>query len=76
VLGVIRQLAVEDGLTMIIATHQLRFASDVADRVVFLGEGSVREEGLAHEVLTRPQHPLTARFLQIMRGDAALEVPP
>ncbi len=66
VLAVVRRLAVEDGLTMIISTHQLRFAKEVADRVVFLSNGRVTEEGLAHDVLTRPRHPLTARFLQVM----------
>ena len=40
VLEVVRRLAVEDGLTMIISTHQLRFANEVADRVVFLSGGS------------------------------------
>ncbi|MGA7802737.1 MAG: amino acid ABC transporter ATP-binding protein, partial [Gammaproteobacteria bacterium] len=74
VLEVIRRLAVEDHLTMIISTHQLRFAQEVADRVVFLSGGAVAEEGLAHEVLTRPQHPLTARFLQVMAADR-LELP-
>ena len=69
VLDVIRRLSVEDGLTMIISTHQLRFAREVADRVVFLSGGVVAEEGPAHDVLTRPQHPLTARFLQVMGAD-------
>ena len=69
VLEVIRRLAIEDRLTMIISTHQLRFAQDVADRVVFLSNGVVAEEGPAQEVLTRPQHPLTARFLQVMNTD-------
>lgn len=66
VLEVIRQLATEDGLTMIISTHQVRFASEIADRVVFLSNGIVTEEGPANEVLTRPKHPLTARFLRVM----------
>lgn len=66
VLDVIRRLAVEDGLTMIISTHQLRFAEEVADRVVFLSGGSVVEEGPTQEVLTRPRHPLTAKFLSVM----------
>jgi polar amino acid transport system permease protein len=69
VLEVIRRLAVEDGLTMIISTHQLRFADEVADRVVFLSGGSIIEEGPAHEVLTRPRHPTTARFLNVMEPD-------
>jgi polar amino acid transport system permease protein len=66
VLEVIRRLAVEDGLTMIISTHQLRFAEEVADRVVFLSHGVVTEEGDVRDVLYRPQHPLTARFLRVM----------
>jgi ABC-type glutathione transport system ATPase component len=66
VLDVIQRLAIEDGLTMIISTHQLRFADEVADRVVFLSGGSVVEEGPAHEVLTQPRHPLTAKFLSVM----------
>jgi polar amino acid transport system permease protein len=75
VLEVVRRLAVEDGLTMIISTHQLRFAKEVADRVVFLSNGRVTEEGLAHEVLTRPRHPLTARFLQVMGAETVAAVP-
>jgi polar amino acid transport system permease protein len=73
VLEVIRRLAVEDGLTMIISTHQLRFADEVADRVVFLSGGSIIEEGPAHEVLTNPSNPVTARFLSVMDADKAPE---
>ena len=73
VLEVIRRLAVEDGLTMIISTHQLRFADEVADRVVFLSGGSIIEEGPAHEVLTNPRNPITARFLSVMEADRAPE---
>jgi polar amino acid transport system permease protein len=73
VLEVIRRLAVEGGLTMIISTHQLRFADEVADRVVFLSGGSIVEEGPAHAVLTDPRNPLTARFLRIMEADRAPE---
>ena len=69
VLEVIRRLAVDDGLTMIIATHQIRFADDVADRVAFLSGGSIIEQGPAHDVLTNPRNPLTARFLSIMEAD-------
>ena len=69
VLEVVRRLAVEDGLTMIISTRQLRFAKEVADRVVFLSNGVVTEEGPAQDVLTRPRHPLTARFLQVMGAE-------
>ena len=69
VLEVIRRLALDDGLTMIISTHQIRFADEVADRVVILSGGSIIEEGAAHEVLTRPQHPMTARFLNVMGAE-------
>jgi polar amino acid transport system permease protein len=75
VLDVIQRLAFEERLTMIIATHHLRFVEEVADRVVFLSGGTIIEEGLAHEVLTRPRHPLTARFLQIMGKSDPLERP-
>ena len=73
VLEVIRRLAVDDGLTMIISTHQIRFADEVADRVAFLSGGAILEEGPAHEVLTNPKNPLTARFLSVMEADKAPE---
>ncbi len=75
VLEVIRRLAVEDGLTMIISTHQLRFAREVADCVVFLSDGAVTEQGPALDVLTRPRNPATARFLRVMGADQATELP-
>ncbi len=74
VLEVIRRLAIDDGLTMVISTHQIRFADEVADRVAFLSGGSIIEEGPAHEVLTNPRNPLTARFLSVMEADKAPEV--
>ena len=70
VLDVIRKLAFEDGLTMIISTHQLRFAAEVADRVAFLCGGRILESGPAKTVLTRPRHPQTAKFLSVMAADA------
>lgn len=76
VLEVIRRLAIEDGLTMIISTHQLRFAYEVADRVVFLTGGTIIEDGPAHELLTHPRHALTARFLRAMGADRILEPAP
>ena len=72
VLEVIRRLAVEDGLTMLISTHQLRFADEVADRVVFLSGGTIKEEGPAHQVLVNPKNPLTMRFLRSMGADRPL----
>ena len=74
VLEVIRRLAIDDGLTMIISTHQIRFADEVADRVAFLSGGAILEEGPAHEVLTNPKNPLTARFLSVMEADKAPEM--
>ncbi|MFM0362808.1 amino acid ABC transporter permease/ATP-binding protein [Paraburkholderia sediminicola] len=74
VLDVIQRLVNEGGLTMIISTHQLRFADQVADRVVFMSGGVVVEQGPAHEVLTHPRHPLTARFLSVMDADDRLKV--
>ena len=71
VLEVIRRLAVEDGLTMIISTHQLRFASEVADRVVLLAGGAIVEEGPAAEVLTNPKNPVAQRFLNAMEAEKA-----
>jgi polar amino acid transport system permease protein len=73
VLEVIRRLAIDDGLTMIISTHQIRFADEVADRVAFLSGGSIIEEGPAHEILTNPRNPATARFLSVMEVDKAPE---
>jgi polar amino acid transport system permease protein len=69
VLEVIRRLAIDDGLTMIISTHQVRFADEVADRVAFLNGGVILEEGPAHEVLTNPRHPVTQRFLSVMDAE-------
>jgi polar amino acid transport system permease protein len=70
VLEVIRRLAVEDSLTMVIATHQTGFAKEVADRAVFLADGSIVEEGPADVMLSRPKNARTAQFLQIMTDGA------
>jgi polar amino acid transport system permease protein len=69
VLEVIRRLAVEDGLTMIISTHQLRFADEVADRVVLLSDGTIVEEGPAHQVLNNPRTTVAQRFLNAVAED-------
>ena len=73
VLEVIRRLVIDDGLTMIISTHQIRFADEVADRVAFLSGGAIVEEGPAHDVLFHPRNPLTARFLSVMGADRITE---
>ncbi|NDL61844.1 amino acid ABC transporter permease/ATP-binding protein [Acerihabitans arboris] len=66
VLEIIRDLAQVDGLTMIISTHQIRFAEQVADYCVFLDGGVVVEEGAAKVVINQPQNPRTQRFLSLM----------
>jgi len=63
VLDVIRELAAE-GMTMVIATHEMAFARDVADRVCFIDEGVILEQGPPAELLARPREPRTQRFLQ------------
>jgi polar amino acid transport system permease protein len=70
VLEVIRRLAVEDGLTMIISTHQLRFADEVADRVVLLSDGTIVEEGPAHQVLSNPKTTVAQRFLSAVAEES------
>jgi len=69
VLGVLRQLAREGGMTMIVVTHQMDFARDIADRVVFMDEGRVVEEGPPQELLSRPREERTRAFLSsILQG--------
>ena len=63
VLEVIRELA-QLGMTMLIATHEMSFARDVADRICFLDEGVILEQGPPAEVLSRPSEPRTQQFLQ------------
>jgi polar amino acid transport system permease protein len=75
VLETIRSLARDGGLTMIISTHQIRFADEVADRVIFLSGGKILEDGPAHETLTRPKNPAFARFLSVMEADRVSELP-
>ncbi|MBS1869335.1 MAG: amino acid ABC transporter ATP-binding protein [Actinobacteria bacterium] len=62
VLQVMRGLA-EDGMTMIVVTHEMGFAREVADRVCFMDDGCVVEEGPPRQVLGDPRHPRTAAFL-------------
>jgi polar amino acid transport system ATP-binding protein len=63
VLNVIRELAAE-GMTMLIATHEMGFARDIADRVCFLDEGVILEEGPPAEIFSAPTNPRTQQFLQ------------
>jgi polar amino acid transport system ATP-binding protein len=63
VLDVIRELAA-GGMTMVIATHEMSFAREIADRVCFLDGGTVLEEGPPASLFTDPQQPRTRQFLQ------------
>ena len=62
VLDVIRGLA-EQGMTMVIATHEMSFARDIADRVSFLDEGRILEEGPPEQIFSEPTNERTRRFL-------------
>jgi polar amino acid transport system ATP-binding protein len=62
VLAVMRKLA-EDGMTMLVVTHEMAFARDVADRVVFMDDGVVVEQGPPADVLSTPRHERTRSFL-------------
>lgn len=62
VLAVMRDLA-DEGMTMLVVTHEMAFAKDVADRVVFMDEGVVVEQGPAAQVIGAPQHERTQAFL-------------
>ena len=63
VLDVIRELAAE-GMTLVIATHEMGFARDVADRICFLDAGRILEEGPPSQILAEPREERTQRFLQ------------
>lgn len=62
VLELIRQVA-EEGMTMVIVTHEMGFAREVATRVLFMDEGKILEEGTPEEIFTNPKHPRTREFL-------------
>jgi polar amino acid transport system ATP-binding protein len=62
VLAVMRDLALS-GMTMVVVTHEIAFAREVADRVIFMDDGVIVEEGTPGDVLDSPQHPRTQAFL-------------
>jgi len=63
VLNVIRELA-EGGMTMLIATHEMSFARDIASRVCFLDAGRILEQGPPTEIFSNPKEPRTKQFLE------------
>ncbi|MFO7152684.1 MAG: amino acid ABC transporter ATP-binding protein [Bacillota bacterium] len=62
VLDVMKDLA-SDGMTMVVVTHEMRFAREVGDRVLFMDEGKILEEGTPREIFENPQNPRTREFL-------------
>lgn len=73
VLAIMRELA-NEGMTMIVVTHEMEFARQVADRVVFMADGSVVEAGLPSQVIGNPQHERTKTFLARVLNPAAAQV--
>lgn len=65
VLTVIKELA-REGLSMVLVTHEIAFAREVADRILFMDGGVILEEGPARQLLDRPQHPRLKQFLSAM----------
>ena len=64
VLGVMQRLATELHMTMLVVTHEMGFAREVASRLAFVHDGQIIEEGPPSEVLANPKRPETARFLE------------
>lgn len=62
VLAVMKELASE-GMTMIVVTHEMGFAKEVSDRVIFMDEGKIVEEGMPEDIFSNPKHPRTQDFL-------------
>ena len=65
VLKTIKQLA-DDRMTMIIVTHEMNFAREVSDRIIFMADGIIQEEGEPEQLFTNPQSPRTKAFLENM----------
>ena len=64
------QSLAEEGMTMVIVTHEIAFAREVADRAIFIDQGVIVEQGPAEQVFTRPQHERTRTFLSRFLGPA------
>ncbi|WTQ16595.1 amino acid ABC transporter ATP-binding protein [Streptomyces sp. NBC_00228] len=73
VLAVMRMLA-NEGMTMMVVTHEMTFAREVADRVVFMDAGVIIEEGTPNQVITTPRHDRTRHFLSRLLDPAMAEV--
>ena len=62
VLEVMKELA-QEGMTMVVVTHEMGFAKEVADKVIFMEEGKIAETGTPEEIFTNPKHPRLKEFL-------------
>ena len=71
VLSVIRQLA-DEGLTMLIVTHEMKFAHDVSTRLFFMYDGYIHEDGTPEQIFENPVHSATKAFIQRIRKEAFL----
>ena len=65
VLEVMRQLA-QEGMTMVVVTHEMNFAREVSDRVIFMADGVIQEEGTPEQIFNNPQNARTKAFLDNM----------
>lgn len=63
VLDLMKSLAQDEGMTMVVVTHEMGFAKEVGDRLVFMDDGKIVEEGKPKELFNNPQHPRTKEFL-------------
>ncbi len=69
VLAVMRDLA-REGRTMLVVTHEIGFARNVSNKVIFMEDGIIVEEGTSHELFTAPKQPRTKEFLQLVQHTA------
>src|SRR5690606_5544414 len=68
VLNVLRDLAHEHEMTMILVTHEMNFAREISDRVIFMDEGRIVEEGPPQDIFTQPTETRTQTFLKSVLG--------
>ena len=64
VLGVLKDIAAETDISMLIVTHEMQFARDVSDRVMMFDQGSIVEEGKPDKIFSEPEHQRTRDFLR------------
>lgn len=72
VLEVIKDLAREGDMTMILITHEMDFARDISDRIVFLDEGRILEQGSPDKILENPDSPRIRQFLSRFIGNSSV----